>query len=484
MEGALVECEGMSVDEGFVDRFLAARVTEEESRRFALQPAEIIAFTLLAIQARMGESRPQAGANTPSSAVPPYEKPTASAKSKKNRQRGGQPGHQGRSRHRPIEPDRTREHRLKHCPDCGMQLRPTSEVRERLSEDIPENLKPVVTKDILHRDYCPGCKKRVEPKPPDVLPKCTLGNRTLVFSAMLHFLQGLTLSQIVDTFNYHLRLKITSSGLIQMWHRLADLLFAWYEQIHQESLSSSMLHADETGWRVNGQTHWLWCFASDATVFYLIDRSRGSPALQKFFTKYFDGTLITDFWSPYDAIACADQQKCWPHLLRDVAAVDEKSGDDPEWASFCRRLIGVYRDAKKLHSQRETLQANEYEVKSLRLEGRLINLGMTEWTHRDAHRLAKRLKKYSSELLTFLRYDDVAMDNNAGERSIRPAVMIRKTSYANHSEKGAFTQSVLMSVFRTLKLRHLQPIETILNSLATYNQTGTLPQLPKTASED
>jgi transposase len=471
------------VDGEFVERFLAAQVTEVESRRFALQSAEVIAFTLLTIQARLSVSQTQAGPHTPSATIPPYEKPAPSSKPRNRRKRGGQTGHAGRARNRPLQPDRTRTHRLRNCPQCGTKLRPTSETRERFSEDIPEDLKPVVTKDVIHRDYCPCCRKRVEPKVPDVLPNCTLGNRTLVFSALLHFLQGLTLSQIVDTFNFHLRLKITPGGLIQMWHRLADILFAWYEQIHQESLESSTLHADETGWRVAGQTHWLWCFASDRTVFYMIDRSRGSPALQKFFTEYFDGTLITDFWSPYDAIDCADQQKCWPHLLRDVAAVDEKFPDDQEWSSFCRRLISVYRAAKKLHAQKATLPADDYELQSLRLEGRLVNLGVEDWTHPDAKRLSKRLKKYHSQLLTFLRTDEMTSDNNAGERAIRPAVMIRKNSYANQSDRGALTQSVLMTIFRTLKLRGCQPIDTLLEALRIYNQTNNLPPLPKTASE-
>jgi len=112
---------------------------------------------------------------------------------------------------------------------------------------------------------------------------------------MLHFLQGLALGQIVDTFNFHLRMKVTSGGLVQMWHRLADLLFSWYEQIHSEILESAKFHADETGWRVSGQTHWLCCFANDDSAFYRIDRSRVSPALQKFVTEVFEGTLLTDF---------------------------------------------------------------------------------------------------------------------------------------------------------------------------------------------
>ncbi len=155
----------------------------------------------------------------------------------------------------------------------------------------------MITEDVIHRDYRPNCKKRFEPRVPDVLPNATLGNRTLNLSALLHFSQGLTISQIVDTFNFHLRMKVTPGGLVQMWHRLADLLFEWYEQLHREGLDEAKLHADETGWRVQGKTHWLWCFTGPNVVYYMIDRCRGSPALQKFFTHYFEGTLITDFWS-------------------------------------------------------------------------------------------------------------------------------------------------------------------------------------------
>ncbi|MEM8910276.1 MAG: IS66 family transposase [Planctomycetota bacterium] len=415
--------------------------------------------------------------------MPPYEKPSAKSKKPKGkkRKRGGQPGHTGRTRPQLPDPDRTREQQCEVCPDCGGNLRRTGQTRTRRSEDIPEDLKPVITEDTIHRDYCPSCDKRVEPKLPDVLPRCTLGNRTLVLSAMLHFLQGLTISQIVDTFNFHLRMKVTPGGLVQMWHRLADLLFAWYEQIHQESLQSGKLHADETGWRVSGKTHWLWCFAGDESVFYMIDRSRGSPALQKFFTEAFEGTLITDFWSPYDAVVCADKQKCWPHLLRDAAAVSEKHGENREWRSFSRRLVGVYRDAKKLHPQKRSMDEPDYDLAVGRLEQRLGKLGSESWNHADANRLSKRIAKYGSELLTFLWYEDVPSDNNPGERAIRPAVMIRKNSYCNHSDQGALTQSVLMRVLRTFRIRGHQPLDTILQALESYAKTGLMSPMPQKA---
>ncbi|MCI0333454.1 MAG: hypothetical protein L0228_09545 [Planctomycetes bacterium] len=27
-----------------------------------------------------------------------------------------------------------------------------------------------------------------------------------------------------------------------------------------------MLHGDETGWRINGRGHWLWCFSQSAAT--------------------------------------------------------------------------------------------------------------------------------------------------------------------------------------------------------------------------
>jgi hypothetical protein len=72
----------------------------------------------------------------------------------------------------------------------------------------------------------------------------------------------------------------------------------------------------------------------------------------------------------------------------------------------------------------------------------------------------------------------VPSDNNHAERQIRPAVIIRKNSLCNRSEEGAATQAILMSVYRTLKLRGLDSTKTIAAALRTFLETGTLPTLP------
>ena len=60
------------------------------------------------------------------------------------------------------------------------------------------------------------------------------------------------------------------------------------------------------------------------------------------------------------------------------------------------------------------------------------------------------MRKYGSELLTFLDHTDVDKDNNRAERAIRPNTVIRKISSGNRSEKGAEAHNTLMSVITTV----------------------------------
>ena len=100
------------------------------------------------------------------------------------------------------------------------------------------------------------------------------------------------------------------------------------------------------------------------------------------------------------------------------------------------------------------------------------------WANAHAKRLLKRLRRYRNALFTFLDHPDVPSDNNHAEREIRPAVIIRKNSLCNRSENGASVQAILMSVYRTLKLRGLDPLETIVSALKDHVRTGSLPPLP------
>jgi transposase len=466
------------LDPAFVCAFRAGTVTQ--SQLDAILPTDRAATIFLLLQLSGLLAGPASTAHQPPGVVPPYAKPTAPTRRKK---RGAQKGHPGTARPRPDTIDHYQTHQLPACPTCGGTLTRTGRRRTRLVEDIPDDLRPAVTEHTICRDWCPGCKKQVEPTVPDALPNCTLGNRTVVLSAWLHYGLGVTTRQIVEVFNGHLRLPLTDGGLTQMWHRLAGVVTPWYEQIHRHCLDAGVLHADETGWRVDGRTWWLWCFTCADATYYQLDDSRGHPALDEFFVEEFRGVLVTDFWAAYDAVG-RTKQKCWPHLLRELKEVDAGTQGDGDWPEFAKRLRRVYGDAVRLELTRGVKPPDEYDLRLSRLHGRIVDLSTGDWANAHAQRLAKRLHKYGAELLTFVEFEGVPSSNNHAEREVRPAVLMRKASYGNQSERGAATRGILMSICRTLKSRGLDPLQTILDALRSTATTGTLPPLPQRASSE
>lgn len=455
-------------------------LTREQAEALYDQGREAVIFVLMQL-ATLAAGRPaqSAGPSTPSGMVPVYEKPSTRKRRKKP---GAKTGHPGRCRAKPVEITREQEHQpLECCPDCGSPLGKPVERRVRLIEDIIET-QPEVTRHSIPRCWCSRCKKFVEPPIVDAMPKAKIGHRTVALTAWLHYGLGNTISQIVAVLNHHLHFQMSEGGLVAAWQRLGALLRAWYDEIGEQVKDSAVLHADETGWRQAGRTVWLWCFTTVMATYYMIDRCRGSPALLKFFTEAFDGVLVTDFWAAYSAVICGARQACLTHLLRELDKTDRLDGS-PQWAAFRKKLKRLLRDALRL-SNRDELSDEAFASRRARLDDRLDTLIETESENKNVKRLVKRLRRYRDALFTFLDHDDVPPDNNHAEREIRPAVIMRKNQLCNRSPKGADTQAILMSIYRTLKLRGLDPLETIVNALKDYVRTGQLPPLPEGNDSD
>ena len=419
-------------------------LTSEQAEEIYQQGKGAVVFALLEMAKKLGEQQSTPTPSTPSGMVAPFQKPSPKGRGKKKP--GRKKGHPGTRRNVPGCIHHEKEHRAKRCPDCGSRLTKCNDTRTRYTEDIP-HIEREVTEHTILRDWCGKCRKRVEPTVPEALPGATLANHVLVLSAWLHYALGNTLSQIVEVFNFHVQMKVTPVGLVQMWYRLQKILFPWYEQIQQEALNSAVLHADETGWRVNGKTQWLWSFSTTLLTYFMIDRSRGGPALIKFFVQAFSGTLGSGFWGAYNAVVCALRQTCLVHLLRDLEQVEKYKSPGKNWPVFAKKLRRLLADAIRLWRKREELSSDTYASRRQRLTARLAEMIETDWKDVQAARLIKRLRRHQNNLFTFLDQPGVPFDNNHAERSIRPAVIIRKNSYGNRSEQGADTQAVLMSIF-------------------------------------
>jgi len=461
---------------------VGSSLTKKQAKAIYQLGEEAVVFALLQLAKMVAESKQNnlsvaiaSDPSTPSAQKPVFVKSNKNDK-KRSKKSGRKKGHKGFRRQQPERIDRTVEHRADSCPDCGGELKKCSGSRERFIEDIPDRVQVETVRHVIHRDWCPHCHKVVEAVVTEALPKASVGNGILVLSAWLHFALGNTISQILEVFNFHLQFKISAGGLVQMWHRLRDILRKWYEEIIEDIQKAGVLHGDETGWRVNGRTRWLWCFTSRIATIFTIERSRASPVVLEFIKECFAGVFVSDFWHAYNVLTCA-KQKCLGHLLRELKRVQQYKDTGGDWTKFSKKLKRLIRDAIRLQKRKDELDRQTYNSRCEHIEKRLQGILAYNWLNTEARRLIKRLRRHQNELFTFLYNADVPFDNNFGERSIRGAVIMRKNSYNNRSEKGAMTQSVLMSVFFTIKQRGLNPVDTVKKALKIYIKTGNLPKL-------
>ncbi|MGH7452031.1 MAG: IS66 family transposase, partial [bacterium] len=409
----------------------------------------------------------QAGANEnpvdparPSAMTPAYEKP--SSKGKRRKTPGRKPGHIGVRRKKPDHVDRVKEHKLERCPYCHTSLRGkhACETRSRYIEDLPQT-QSVVVEHRIYRYYCRACDKLVEAPVTAALPNASIGLRTLVFAAWLHYGLGITVTKITRILNATAQFKVTASGLFQAWYRLAEILKSAYHDISQQAKASAVLSADETGWRVGGITHWLHCLCNQTLAFFGIERSRGSPATKKLLGEFFRGILVSDFWGGYNFIKTLAKQKCLVHLLRELVKTS-LTNTTATWCAFSKKLTRLVRDAIRLRNRADKLIPLVFERRKARLKIRLQELIHGDNPDKDCKRLVKRLRRHLDELLTFLDHPEVDWHNNQAERQLRPAVVARKNSGGNHSDRGAETQAMMMTIFFTLQLRGQDQVNTVI----------------------
>jgi transposase len=401
----------------------------------------------------------QVSPTTPSGMTPVYLKPSHK---KRRKPPGRNKGHPGAARQRPPRIDQYQEHTLDRCPDCQTSLGNSVDTYPRYIEDLPP-VEPTVTEHTIYRYWCPQCRKIVSPTVTDALPNAMIGLRLVILTAWLHYLVGVSVNNLVKTVSVFSSLKITAGGLTQAWKKLAFLLEPLYDEVGRKVSQSAVLSADETGWRLNGITHWLWAFATSTFCYYRIAKSRASPVVQEVLGRFFQGILICDFWGAYNKISTLAKQRCFYHLFTELVKVDQHNTSSG-WKAFRKKLSRLLKDAIRLSEKRNQLGSEVYHRLKQRLDRRLVQFLDSPDQDRDAKRLLKRLKRHCNELFTFLEYEGVSPYNNHAEQQMRLPVLTRKVSQQNRSDDGAKTQSILMTLFRSAQLQGHNPVEVIIST--------------------
>jgi hypothetical protein len=299
-----------------------------------------------------------------------------------------------------------------------------------------------------------------------------VGPRAKALAADAKHRLGCSYGKVSELLNDAFGMQVSRSGWCQADQRLAEKAQPVYEELIEAMQHSSVVHADETGWRIGILSAWLWVFTNQEITVYAIRDNRSSDVVVEILGKQFQGILASDCFLAYDDKRLKDwlKQKCLSHLLKDLKEMEEnKTG---RAVRFAQQLTAVLQEALKLKAEKLSLDPDIFVQRAQALETQLDTLisRQRNLKDRDNLRFARRLRKHRPHLLRFLYVDNLDATNNLAERQIRPSVIIRKTNGCNRSKGGAETHSVLTSVLVTCR-QHSVPILDYMVSLQQFGET-------------
>ena len=348
------------------------------------------------------------------------------------------------------------------CPRCNCSLSDVGR-HERLVEDVVPS-KVVVTRYHTASGYCAMCRRRVESRAPEQppaadLPHGQLGINALATAAVLRVVHRLPFAQVVRVLADLPKLTVSAAGVSKQLQRLGEWLDPYYERVKLALRTAPRVNGDETGWRTNGRNGYLWAVTDPRHTLYHVDKRRAGEVIEGLLGRTFPGTLTCDFYSAYGRLACP-KQRCLAHLLRELK---DAARDSPAFAAgaFYPRCKRLAKDMLALKGRWREWDDATYTRRACRLEDRLDQLAKGAYDEPGAKRLAKRLLKHRNELTRFLWERDLDGTNNAAERALRPAVVMRKITGGSRSAEGAEAWAKLASLMRTASQQGRNVLETV-----------------------
>jgi len=404
------------------------------------------------------------GASTSSAKLP--VKPNSLAE-RQARRGGAKPGHPGHGRqaleaHQADQVERIRTAEV--CPDCGVAL-----VARRLRRRTVIDCQPVrhVRKVLeLEHKKCPRCGQQFRACAPSVLPKARYGNQLLALVAVEHYVDGLTLGYIEQ------QTGVPYSSLVQALHTLARRFESVPPHLLREYRAQAVKHADETGWRTDGQNGYAWLFCTPTLSILRFRQSRaGAIAREVFGPKRLPGTLVVDRYAGYNRYR-GHQQYCYAHLARDVEKLRKEFPHNDEIERFVNALVPQLAAAMHLHTQ--PLSNRQYYALANAIKRRIVALTDAPAQHPAIQGIQNIFREKADRLYRWVSDRRVPAHNNRAERELRPLVIARKISFGSQSLQGAHTRETLMTVLLTLKKRTPNVREALKDALDRLAENPTL----------
>jgi len=389
--------------------------------------------------------KPFFGSQTPSSKLPFKEN---TKQENRNNNGGAKKGHVGNGRKSITEDkadeiiDRFVEEEL--CPDCGCRLEYKETVIRSIVDVCLNKAKNIIYRCQVKR--CTNCHKQISNKPP-VLAKNKYGNNLIANSAIMHYFHGMPLRRLENLWGK----EVIEGNLIKTFHRLSNLWKPAITKLKEEYRKSPVKHADETGWRTDGESGYSWLFCNDkVSIFNFKDTRSAKVAKEVLGTKKLPGVLLVDRYGVYNKSPCKIQY-CYAHLLRRLEDIGKEFPGIREVQVFVSTLAPLLAEA--MHLRGRPISDNKYYSRAKKLQAEIQKIIRAPSEHPAVQNYQDIFRGNRHRLYHWVKDRDIPADNNRAERELRPTVIARKVSFGSQSEEGATTRSTLMSIIHTASKR-------------------------------
>lgn len=421
------------------------------------------------LQKRVKELEDRLNLNSTNSSKPPS---TDQKKNKKAPKGGAKCGHRGHFRK--LFPQEQVSKRvtfpLHNCPYCGSKDLHKKDPHVLQQVELPD-IQPLITQIECEKAICRQCRTNLKAPFPAEYAQSSFGPRLITFIGMCSSVYRLSKRSIQQLLEMMFKVKISLGSIPAQEEKLSKGLESVYKTLKNYVDKAKVAYIDETSFRQQAKTHYVWTVTTKNAVYLKVLPSRSINSLDHIRPRGHPGITVTDRYQVY---AYKRHQYCLAHIKRDFKKFADRKTDDQELAERALFELQEIFHACRL-SCRKTMQQRVYYRKR-RFKEILIDIlaNGSDAFSRFAERMLDKIHK----LFLFTKYTEVDCTNNAAERSLRHIVLWRKTSYGTQSESGSRFMERAISLWMTLKKQGKQVAPFFLQAYkATYHPRVAAPVL-------
>lgn len=315
------------------------------------------------------------------------------------------------------------------------------------------NPSPKLVVDFLEFGWkCGACGAHTTVRHPDCPPAGRLGKNVLVQTTLMKFEERLPHGKVCETLERTYGLSITTATSFDITRRVSGWLRPEYDEIRERIRRSRVVYIDETGEKVDGKKHWLWCFTTETDTLVVIRKSRGKRVLKETLGKDFKGVIVCDGWRSYPNFTNRIQRD-WVHMLREA---DWLAENVEEAEPLQRALHRLYEDLKAAllddPPPREWMRLRKNAERRLRY---WLNEG---YKNAETKRFIQKVEDGFDHWFTFITTPGVEPTNNRVERALKEPVVQRKIIGTFRNGKGTTIYETIITLLATWKQRGLDLI--------------------------